>query len=310
MKDKADYERECLFPLTEAQFRKITLEAYAKEVKKDSEWRLKIDKKDKYGDGVPALVGYDLSSVWSRIRHQQCEFYNHVIDLPKIPPEKSLSGGMYNEGMKYSRTNLEEIRRIIKTYMREGDYFLENTCGWSTFGCMAAYYGYDGIGCDIWDTAIEFSKRQYDAISHLADTGKYKVIDADGMNLPFKDNTFDYIYCNPPFMDIELYSGKSNDIADKNEDLFLTKLKNLIIENYRVLKPKNMCTMTISDHRKKGRLIPLQSHLIQISLECGFSLHDIAISESSRGKSMIMRKVSFEKRRCAKTHEYVITFQK
>ena len=175
---------------------------------------------------------------------------------------------------------------------------------------MAAYYGFDGIGCDIWDVAIEYSKKQYNAIMHLPGIGNYEVIEADGMNLPFKNNNFDYIYCNPPFLDIELYSGKENDIANNDFNIFLKNLDKLISENYRVLKLGCLCTMTINDKRKDGTIIPMQMYLIQIGLNVGFKLHDFVIAENASGKSMIMRKREYKLKRTAKMHEYVITFKK
>lgn len=256
------------------------------------------------GDGIPELVGYNLSSVWKDITHQKSEFYKLSIKLP----EKNTNNGRMS--LRYSRTNLQEIERVIKTYMRKGDYFLENCCGWSTFGAMAAYYGYNGIGVDIWDVALNKSIEQYNEIKDIPNIGKLDIIEMDGMDLKFNDDSFDFVYCNPPFMDSEKYSCKYNDVMDKDINKFLAKLKKIISENHRVLKNDCLCVITINDYRKDSFLIPMQKHVIDIGLEVGFKLWDFVIAELVSGRNLIMRKDHYKVRRTAKQHEYVIVFKK
>lgn len=256
------------------------------------------------GDGIPELVGYNLSSVWKDITHQKSEFYKLSI---KLPEKKENNGRM---SLRYSRTNLQEIERIIKTYMRNGDYFLENCCGWSTFGAMAAYYGYSGKGVDIWDVALSKSVEQYNEIANFPNIGKLEIMEMDGMNLKFHDNSFDFIYCNPPFMDSEKYSCKDNDVMDKDINKFLNKLRCIISENYRVLKNDCLCVITINDYRKDSFLIPMQKHVIDIAFDVGFKLWDFVIAEYVSGRNLIMRKDHYKVKRTAKQHEYVIVFKK
>lgn len=186
-------------------------------------WKVETDNTD--GDNIENELGYNLSSVWKDMP-RKIDQHRHQIDLPYNHNGSTLHS-------KYSRTILEEIRRIIATYMRDGDYFLENCCGWSTFGSMAKYYGYSGTGIDIWEKAINHSKKQ---IMIMPGTGKVKILEMDGMKTTFKNEEFDYIYCNPPFMDEEKYSGNDNDIADGNFDTFASNFKTLQGENYRILK--------------------------------------------------------------------------
>lgn len=257
----------------------------------------------KAGDGIFERVGYGLQSFWKDISATNSELNSHFIDLP--PQEKTDL-----VGQKYSRTNLEEIRRVVKTYMREGDYFLENCCGWSTFGCTAALLGFSGKGVDIWDTAIKHSRRQYTALTDAKlPVGEYEVIDADGRALPFEDNTFDFVYCNPPFMDQEKYSGKPEDIASSDEKEFASKFREMMAENFRVVKPGNLCVITINDMRKAGHLEPLQARVIEYGISVGFRLWDFVVAEVQSQKIRLRAK-DYEKRRTVKCHEYVIVFKK
>ena len=194
--------------------------------------------------------------------------------------------------------------------MRTGDYFLENCCGWSTFGARAAVYGYNGGGGEIWDVAINKSKEQLDEIKKLPGVGTLDIVEMDSINLTFDDNTFDFIYCNPPFMDSEKYSGNVNDIADSDFTSFISKVDRLMYNNFRVAKHNALCVITINDCRKNGELIPMQKFIIEAGLKYGFILWDFAIGELVKGRNLILRKREYELRRTAKQHEYIITFKK
>ena len=74
------------------------------------------------GDNIFDLVNYGLQSFWKNITNENARCYEYQIDLPYQPVTSLVR-------QKYSRTNLEEIQRIILTYMRQGDYFLESCCG-------------------------------------------------------------------------------------------------------------------------------------------------------------------------------------
>lgn len=296
-----------LFEPTDDEIKRFLKEQIdIKEKHKGGKWELdKYNDKTGKGDGIPELVGYNLSSVWKDITHSKSEFYEHSIALPETGKK-----GTGNMSLRYSRTCLQEIERVIKTYMRKGDFFLENCCGWSTFGTMAAYYGYNGIGVDIWDLALETSKKQLEEIKEVPNIGNLQLCKMNGLDLQFDNNTFDYVYCNPPFMDSEKYSGLDIDIADKNLNNFTLKFEKLMNENFRVLKPDGLCTITINDKREKGFLIPLQMLVINSGFKAGFKLWDFAIGELVKGRNLILRKREYGLRRTAKQHEYIITFIK
>jgi len=252
------------------------------------------------GDGIKELTGYSLSSFWKDISNENVPINEFIEELPI----QGIKGNLVRQ--KYSKTNLEEITRIVKTYMRKGDYFLENCCGWSTFGTTAKFYGYSGIGVDIWDVAIKHSINQ---IKKIKNNSKLEILNMDGLNLSFNDNKFDYVYCNPPFMDMEKYSGLKNDIADKDFNSFGNKFKKLMSENYRVLKNNCLCTITINDKRDKSFLIPIQKYVIEWGLNSGFKLWDFVVAEVLSQK-IRLRKKDYNIKRTVKCHEYVITFKK
>lgn len=266
-------------------------------------WNPEKTESAKQGDGVSEATGYNLASIWYGMDNKEdSETYQYYIPLP----ENSQNPNNLNSNTAYSRTNTQEIERIIKTYMREGDYFLESCCGWSTFGSAAKFYGFSGIGVDIWDVAIQYSKKQ---IQLMPGTGKVDIIEGDAMALPFEENKFTFLYCNPPFLDEELYSGKNNDLATKDLQKYKDNFHKLMAENYRVLSQDCLCVITINDKRIKSFLNPLQKLVIDSGLSAGFKLWDFVVAEVKSNR-IRLRKKDYDVRRTFKSHEYVIVFKK
>ena len=192
--------------------------------------------------------------------------------------------------------------------MRQGDYFLESCAGWATFSSMAKYRGYSGIGIDIWDVSLEFCQRQIDNMVSYGGS-KVEIKEMDAMATHFEDASFDFCYCNAPFLDEERYSGAENDIASSDPAIFEEHFNKLLNENYRVIKPGALAVVVMNDVRKKGRLVSLHSQVIAWGERAGFVLHDFVVQEI-RSMARKMRKRDYQFRRATKCHEYVIVFKK
>lgn len=264
-----------------------------------NDWNYNYKGLEQTGDGLVDTLGFAPHSMWYNIPRDYGDIKNKLVALPERKNKNPHQD-------KYSRTNPESIRRIVKMYMREGDMFLENCCGWSTFGAIAKSMGFSGVGIDIWDVAIKYSTKQ---IQTIGGGGRVEILKMDGMATKFEDNKFDYIYCNPPFMDAELYSGAENDIACSDRGEFESKFQRLMNENYRVVRQDGLCTITISDQRRGGRLVPNQKLVIDCGIRAGFVLHDFVIVEQL-GVANMYRKKAFNRKYSPKNHEYVITFKK
>jgi hypothetical protein len=251
------------------------------------------------GDDINKLVGYGLQSFWKDISNKAAPCFKYQIGLPH-----NISGALISN--KYSRSNLTEMERIIKTYMRKGDFFLENCCGWSTFGSSAKYFGFSGVGIDIWDVAINHSLKQ---IANIPGKGRIDIVKGDGMKTPFKNSVFDYVFCGPPFMAEEKYSQSGKEIGDKKLPNFFWNIYYMMREHYRILKSKCLCTILINDVREKNYLLPVQKYVIEAGFKAGFLLHDFVIAEVL-SQRVRLRKKDYNLKRTVKSHEYVITFRK
>ena len=241
-------------------------------------------------------VGYDMTSVWPRDGDAAAPFSRYAMSLPK-----TATGA-------YSRSPFGEMLRIVQTYMRPGDRFLEICAGWSTFSMTAILAGYSGIGVDIWDVSLRFAAAQLQALPYDVQD-RYSVVEGDALALPFGDNEFDYAYCNPPFADLETYSEADNAIEGAaNHEEWLGLCAGLFAEARRVLKPGALLTTVMADSRKDGVLQQMHADWTRVGQEAGFDLHDIVVQHLISQQARLWRQ-AHNARRTAKAHEYVITFR-
>lgn len=224
-------------------FEHLTLEA-------GKAWNPEIDTT---GEHAVDVVGYDLGSVWMRDSNIGAHVYSYLLPLP-ANPQKSKPGALT---VNYSRSPALEMQWIVNTYMRSGDYFMENCAGWFTFSMTAALAGYSGEGVDLWDTSLAFGRKQID---NLPDgCGSVKQVKGDARALPYPDDHFDFAYVNPPFYQLETYSNDPADLS-KAPTLadWLRESTAMLDDMRRVVKPGSLIVTVMADYRDAGDLVPFK----------------------------------------------------
>jgi len=248
-------------------------------------------------------VGYDLSSVWLRGGRSETRVSDYILPLPKNPSKDDIAFTA-----KYSRSPLEEMEYIVRTYMRPGDTFLEVCAGWFTFSATAAVWGYSGEGVDIWETSLTFGRKQRGVLPPEA--GTFKVVEADACSLPYSDGSFGFVYCNPPFYQLETYSDDERDLSrDQSLEDWLSRSGDMMEELARVATDDALIVTVMADARIDGTFISLHSLWIEEAMRRGLVLHDIVVQHLISQQLRFWRK-AHDRRRTAKAHEYVITFKK
>jgi len=259
---------------------------------------------DTTGETSQDLTGYDLGSVWMRKGDSEARPAPYLLPLPPNPEKDSVGALAAN----YSRSPAQEMEWIVRTYMRPGDTFLEVCAGWFTFSSTAAVWGYSGEGVDIWETSLTFGRKQRGVLPPEA--GTFKVAEGDARSLPYSDGSFGFVYCNPPFYQLETYSDDERDLSrDQSLEGWLSRSGDMMEEMARVATDDALIVTVMADARKDGRLVPLHSLWIAEAERRGLVLHDIVVQHMLTQQLRFWRH-AYDARRTAKAHEYVITFKK
>ena len=109
------------------------------------------------------------------------------------------------------------------------------------------------------------------------------------------------------FFNIQL--SNSRDISLLCVEDFLTEMRKVAEESFRVLKKGKMCAVMIGDVRKYGKVIPLGFRMMECFLQAGFTNKEIIIKEQHNCRSTDY----WEKRNnnfLLLAHEYIFVFQK
>lgn len=285
----------------------VTLEGMLDE---QPNWRDLTDRSRVQGDTAQDHYGYNGGSVWPGTGDNETRAASSYLKLP-VNPGRHGDGTPGKEQMiqRYSRSPFMEMECIVRTYMRPGDYFLEACAGWWTFSTMASAWGHAGVGIDIWDVSLAFGRRQLRRLP--AGSGEVKVRRGDALAMPFKDATFDFVYCNPPFWQLERYSKSENDIGGAPTfEAWCDRSRAMLVEMGRVVKPGGLLATVMADFREKGWLVPLHSTWLRLGEEAGLGLWDLAVQPMQSQQFIMWRRDGWNFRRTLKTHEYVIVFRR
>lgn len=183
----------------------------------------------------------------------------------------------------------ELVRNLIELYSDRGDLVLDSFCGYGTIMSVACKLERDSVGVDI-NPSFQIN------------------ILGDARKLCFSDSCIDLIIAQPPYWDAIKYSNLAGDLS--NIDLFgyLKGMKDVFQEMHYVLKEGKYCCVVIGDRRKKGKLYPLHSYLIQIGEKMGFELYDIIIWV--RYQTRFMHVFDIKTRHSRIDHNYILVFKK
>lgn len=173
----------------------------------------------------------------------------------------------------------------------------------------AKLLGRNAIGVDVNLESIKLSNSNLDFSNHS--NSKIFTRQGSARNLSFiKNNSIDMICTHPPYANIIEYSQDIvEDISHLYYDEFLSAMKDVAKEAYRVLKDKSVCTYMIGDVREKGYVRPLGMDTMKIFIEAGFRLKEIIIKEQHNCRSTDYWKKK-KKDFLLLAHEYIFVLEK
>ncbi len=201
-------------------------------------------------------------------------------------------------------------RNIILRYSKEGDLILDPFVGGGTSLIEAKLLNRNIIGVDINPNSIDLCRSKID---FEYDGGEVDIKLGDARTLDFIENeSIDLIFTHPPYANIIKYS------EDIDGDLSLLKLKDYLTEMrvvaqefYRVLKEDKFCAILMGDTRIKGHVYPLGFEIMNIFVEEGFKTKEIIIKEQHNCRATGFWKTnSIKYNFLLLAHEYLFVFRK
>lgn len=200
-------------------------------------------------------------------------------------------------------------RNLILRYSNPGDWILDQFVGSGTTLVEAKLLGRNAVGVDVNPNAIAITKDNLSFECDLASTVYVK--HGNAMDIRFvKDNKIDFICTHPPYADIIRYSdGIDGDISLLKTDGFISEMRKVATESYRVLKKDGYCAVMMGDIRNKGKVVPLGFRVMESFLEAGFQNKEIIIKQQHNCSSTPYwnkQKKDF----LLLAHEYIFVFRK
>ena len=120
------------------------------------------------------------------------------------------------------------------------------------------------------------------------------------------------ICTHPPYANIIRYSnGIKGDLSNYDIDEFISQMKFVAKESFRVLKNNRYCAILMGDTRKSKHIVPLGFRVMEKFLEVGFLLKEIVIKEQRNCKMTgFWYNKSIQHNFLLIAHEYLFIFRK
>lgn len=210
------------------------------------------------------------------------------------------------------------VNFVVNFYSEPDDIVLDVCAGHNSRMQIVHENQHDYIGYDVSETFMEFNEKI-----------KAQLLGESGQNLIFKpkntitlrlqssehlleaDDSIGLVFTSPPYFRQEDYGDEPEQLGkSKNYDEFLLRIKQIIKECLRVLKPGKFCVFNVDDFRNGGIFFPFHADIMRIYQEVGFKLFDVGIVPW-RGCIRACFASEIEKDKIlGKAHEYIIVGQK
>jgi len=190
----------------------------------------------------------------------------------------------------------KDISKLILFFTKKGDVVLDPFSGVASTSKACALTGRKSVGIELTKKWVDLSKERLK--KEVPNSKGQEIINGDSrIELKnFKDEYFDFMVTSPPYWQIlnkkldhktkeRVKNGLSKKYSENKDDLgniidypeFLSELKNIFSECYRVLKNKKYTAVVVSDFRHKSDFIPYHIDVIKLMQELNFELKGITI---------------------------------
>jgi DNA modification methylase len=202
-------------------------------------------------------------------------------------------------------------RNIILRYSDEGDLVLDQMVGSGTTLIECKLLGRNGIGVDINLDALMVAYNRLD-FTYVPNGEQpattQRLYHGDARNLDprlIPDESIDLIATHPPYANIIPYSKEreNGDLSRVHSiDEFISEMKDVAKECFRVLKPGKHCAILIGDTHKHKHYVPISYRVLEVFLNQEFVLREDIIKEQWHTQTMRGQWSA------SRNHDFLLTF--
>lgn len=196
----------------------------------------------------------------------------------------------------------ELVEKLIRLYLRDpGSVVLDPFMGIGSTMLASMNQGMKGIGFDLNKDFCQIAKNRIGKFQGTL-TAEYEILTPDVYNKDSRtiskvlpESSVDLVVTSPPYWDIlnqkrtadgkiiRNYSSDKEDLGNiPDYEEFLSDLKNVYTEVFKVMKPGARCVAVVMDIRKKDKFYPLHEDQSRIMREIGFELDEYVIWDRQR----------------------------
>ena len=176
---------------------------------------------------------------------------------------------------------------------------------------------------DIAMSRISDTEKQLTLFDEIESNVEIHVADSRYLGQYIDENSVDMVVTSPPYWDILIekrplypkenanYGNTENDLGKlRDYDEFLSELKSVFEQVYRVMKPNTYCCIVVMDIRKGNRLYPLHMDISTFMDDIGYQLDDLIIWNRAQDYNHLYTLGYPSRFRINRIHEFILIFHK
>ena len=203
---------------------------------------------------------------------------------------------------------------IVDFYSEKNDTILDPCAGHNSRMQVTYQRERNYIGYDVSKVFMEFNRKVQKEITSnqlFAPTNTITLREQTSEKMVEESNTIDMIYTSPPYYCVEWYGDEPEQLGlSGSYEKFLERIKVIISECHRVLKPNKYCIFNINDFRMDSIFYPYHCDITKLFTNAGFKLWDIIIIKWPSALGACFASQVEDRKICAKMHEYLVVGKK
>lgn len=228
-----------------------------------------------------------------------------------LSPSLGENHGKAKEGGSIFDPALAEI--LYKWFVPKDGLIIDPFAGGSVRGIVAGLSGFDYLGIELREEQVNANIAQGEELLNDCSKSVTWVCGDSLVKLDtIEDNSFDFIFSCPPYLDLEVYSDLEADISNMPAEKFDQFYSEIIRKAACKLKDNRFAAFVVGDVRNKdGNLSNFIGMTIRAFEKAGLLFYNEAIYISPIGTLPIRTSAQFKKsRKFGKMHQNVLIFVK